>query len=251
MQERQLYETVLWIWIACAPVVLIALLFVSAPYGRHSRPGWGVALPRTVGWLVMESPALLVFGACYVLGDRLLVVSNLILTGMWALHYGHRALIYPFRLRGPDSGMPLGVVLMGFAFNVMNGYLQSRHLNTLAPPYPVGWLLDPRFLGGAALFVAGLTVNLHADNVLISLRAAGSYQVPQGGAFRWISCPNYFGEIVEWSGWAVATWSLAGLAFALWTVANLLPRALSHHRWYRERFDRYPPERRALVPFLL
>jgi protein-S-isoprenylcysteine O-methyltransferase Ste14 len=68
--------------------------------------------------------------------------------------------------------------------------------------------------------------------------------------YRWISCPNYFGEIVEWIGWAIATWSLAGLAFALWTAANLAPRARSHHQWYRESFADYPQERKALVPRL-
>jgi protein-S-isoprenylcysteine O-methyltransferase Ste14 len=68
--------------------------------------------------------------------------------------------------------------------------------------------------------------------------------------YRWISCPNYFGEIVEWIGWAIATWSLAGLAFALWTAANLAPRAHSHHQWYRESFADYPQERKALVPRL-
>ncbi len=35
------------------------------------------------------------------------------------------------------------------------------------------------------------------------------------------------------------------------TAATLVPRALAHHEWYRERFADYPPERRALVPFLL
>ncbi len=74
---------------------------------------------------------------------------------------------------------------------------------------------------------------------------------PHGGAFRWVSCPNYLGEIVEWIGWALATWSLAGTAFALYTMANLAPRAVAHHRWYRERFADYPPQRRALVPFVL
>ncbi|HSM13639.1 MAG TPA: hypothetical protein VLA66_06195 [Thermoanaerobaculia bacterium] len=54
--------------------------------------------------------------------------------------------------------------------------------------------------------------------------------------------------LVVWT--ALATWSLPGLAFALWTVANLAPRARSHHRFYRERFPGYPPERRALVPWI-
>jgi protein-S-isoprenylcysteine O-methyltransferase Ste14 len=66
-----------------------------------------------------------------------------------------------------------------------------------------------------------------------------------------VSCPNYLGEMLEWFGWALATWSIAGLAFALYTVANLLPRALQHHRWYRAKFADYPADRKALVPYVI
>ena len=85
------------------------------------------------------------------------------------------------------------------------------------------------------------------------LRAPGEtgYNIPRGGAFEWISCPNYLGELVEWTGWALASWSPAGLAFAVYTAANLVPRALSHHDRYRDRFPEYPPRRSALIPFLL
>jgi protein-S-isoprenylcysteine O-methyltransferase Ste14 len=69
--------------------------------------------------------------------------------------------------------------------------------------------------------------------------------------YRFVSAPNYLGELIEWTGWAVLTWSAAGATFAFFTAANLVPRALTHHRWYRETFDDYPPERRAIVPFLL
>ena len=44
------------------------------------------------------------------------------------------------------------------------------------------------------------------------------------------------------------TWSLAGLAFVLFTFCNLAPRALANHRWYRERFADDPPERKVLLP---
>jgi 3-oxo-5-alpha-steroid 4-dehydrogenase 1 len=74
--------------------------------------------------------------------------------------------------------------------------------------------------------------------------------VPHGGGYRFVSSPNYLGEILEWAGWAVAAWSPAGAAFAAYTIANLAPRAADHHRWYRERFPDYPPARRALVPFV-
>ncbi|HSJ85911.1 MAG TPA: hypothetical protein VK909_01800 [Anaerolineales bacterium] len=60
-------------------------------------------------------------------------------------------------------------------------------------------------------------------------------------------CPNYFSEIMEWFGWALVTWSLPDLAFALWTFANLAPCAHAHHKWYREHFKDYPAERKALL----
>ena len=66
-----------------------------------------------------------------------------------------------------------------------------------------------------------------------------------------MSCPNYLGEIVEWCGWALATWSPAGLAFAVYTAANLAPRAVSNHHWYLSHFPDYPRERRALIPFVV
>ena len=88
---------------------------------------------------------------------------------------------------------------------------------------------------------------------LRKLRAPGEtgYRIPHGGAFELVTAPNYLGEIIEWTGWAIASWSPAGLAFAVYTVANLAPRAVSHHRWCRERFPEYPARRKALVPFLL
>jgi 3-oxo-5-alpha-steroid 4-dehydrogenase 1 len=103
------------------------------------------------------------------------------------------------------------------------------------------------------LFAGGLLLNATSDLVLRGLRRPGEtgYRIPRGGAFDWVSCPNYLGEIVEWAGWALATWSLPGLAFAVYTTANLAPRAVSHHRWYQERFPDYPRQRSALVPFLL
>ena len=102
------------------------------------------------------------------------------------------------------------------------------------------------------LFVAGCAINRQSDFTLRRLRENGEagYSIPYGGFYRWVSSPNYFGEIIQWFGWALATWSLAGLMFAVWTAANLAPRALSHHRWYRESFVDYPPERKALLPRL-
>jgi protein-S-isoprenylcysteine O-methyltransferase Ste14 len=146
--------------------------------------------------------------------------------------------------------MPVFVVAMGVLFNLVNGYMNGRYLSTLSGGYSNEWLLDPRFVVGTLLFAAGLLINRRADATLRRLRRAdvGGYSIPYGGLYRWISCPNYFGETVQWIGWAIATWSPGGLAFAVWTAANLAPRARAHHRWYHERFPDYPPERKALLP---
>jgi protein-S-isoprenylcysteine O-methyltransferase Ste14 len=102
------------------------------------------------------------------------------------------------------------------------------------------------------IFFAGMALNKVSDHQLRLLgRGKDGYQVPHGLAYRWVSCPNYLGEIIQWVGWAIAVWSLAGWVFAIWTMANLVPRALAHHRWYRETFEDYPADRRALIPYIL
>jgi 3-oxo-5-alpha-steroid 4-dehydrogenase 1 len=252
MSQHILFNTLLLSWFALAVVTFVALLFVAAPYGRHTRQGWGPSVGSRLGWVIMEAPAALVFVLLFALGQHREAPSAWVFFVLWEAHYVHRAFVYPFSLRGTSKRMPLVVVGMAFLFNVVNGYFNGRYLFTLSGGYPAGWLADPRFVAGLALFLAGYIINRQADRTLRHLRQPGEsgYVVPQGGLYRWVSCPNYLGEIVEWMGWALATWSLAGLAFAVWTVANLAPRARAHHRWYREHFADYPPERKALLPGL-
>ncbi len=251
MPSFELHRALVLVELALAAITFVALRFVTAPYGRHVRPGWGPTLPARLGWLLMESPAALLFAALYALGARRAGAAPLALFALWELHYVYRAFVYPLRLRGRRP-MPLAVALLAIAFNVLNAYVNAPWVSTFGD-YPPRWLADPRFVAGAALFLAGLALHVSSDRALRRLRApeGTGYAIPQGGAFEWVSCPNYLGELVEWSGWALATWSLAGLAFALYTAANLAPRALAHHAWYRARFPDYPPGRRALVPFLL
>ena len=249
--EREFYSHLLLAWTAVGACAFVALQFLTAPYGRHSRPGWGPAIHRTTGWVIMESPAVVVFLACFLLSNRRADPVALVFLLLWLLHYVNRAFIYPFRLRGGELRMPVSVMAMGFLFNVMNGYLQGRGLFTLGPARGVEWFSDPRFIMGALLFLGGYALNQQSDAILRRLRTPGDsgYRIPYGGGFGLVSCPNYTGELVEWLGWAVLAWSPAGFVFFLWTAANLVPRARAHHRWYRERFAEYPVERKAVIPF--
>jgi 3-oxo-5-alpha-steroid 4-dehydrogenase 1 len=252
MNELSFFNWLVAIMFVLAAGVFIALFFVAAPYGRHSRAGWGPALNPRLGWVIMEATAPLVFLACYAAGPGRHGITEVVLLAMWELHYLHRAFVFPFSMRHRAGGMTLAVIGLGFLFNTVNAYLNGRYVFAFSGGFPADWLTRPTFIIGATLFAGGFIINRHADWTLRALRRPGEtgYKVPYGGLYRWISCPNYSGEIMVWIGWAVATWSLPGLAFAVWTAANLIPRARSHQRWYRERFPDYPERRKALVPLL-
>ena len=234
-----------------AALTALALLFLSAPYGRHARSGWGPTMTTRLAWVVMESPAVLAFLAVYSAGTHALELVPLALFAMWQAHYVQRTFVFPFTLR-PGGRTPVGVVAMGFVFNLLNAYLNARWLSEFGH-YETAWLWSPAFLCGLVLFVTGYRINRWADRVLTRLRAPGEtgYKIPRGGLYELVSCPNYFGELLQWTGFALAAGSLAAWSFVAFTAANLVPRAISHHRWYREKFPEYPRVRKAVVPFVL
>jgi 3-oxo-5-alpha-steroid 4-dehydrogenase 1 len=255
MISWKLFQLLLWIEFGSAILVFFVLFFVNAPYGRFNRKGWGPVIHSRAAWIIMELPAVLVILLMYLLAIPLPDSMSMLFLIIWEIHYFYRTFIYPLRMRGANKPFPVLLVLMAFVFNIINGYINGYALFSMK--YPVhthlNWLKDPRFILGVMLFFSGLAIHIRSDAILRELREnhRNTYQIPQGGFFRYVSCPNYLGEIIEWMGWALLTWSWPGLAFALFTIANLVPRAFSHHRWYREYFPDYPGKRRALIPFLL
>ena len=250
--EQQVFHILQTVGILTAAIVFIILFFIVAPYGRHIRTGWGPHINARAGWVIMEFPSALAISGFFLLGNGIQPTVAWIFIAMWLAHYGYRTLVYPFRLRAKNKTTPLTIVASAIVFNVFNGYLNGRYLGVHAGEYTITWLQQPQFIVGTLLFLTGWAINFHSDEILLKLRTANEqgYNIPHGGLYRWVSCPNYLGELIEWCGFALATFSIPGLVFALWTAANLVPRAHAHHRWYRETFNDYPPHRRAIVPYL-
>lgn len=252
MTESALYPTIAGLWAALAVVVFVALFFVDAPYGRFTRAGFGPRLNNRLGWMLQELPAAILFFLFYLAGDRRRELVPILLLLHYEVHYLHRALIFPFRLRGERRQTTWFVVALAIVFNAANTYFIARPIFTLEPGLPPDWFSDPRFLLGTLLFWLGFAVNKHSDHLLIHLRTAGEagYRIPRGGLFELVSSPNYLGEMIQWGGFALMCWNLGALSFLVWTVANLAPRAVAVHRWYRTEFPDYPSERKALLPFI-
>ena len=152
--------------------------------------------------------------------------------------------------------MPLAIIVMGIVFNLVNAYMIGGWLWYVAPPvtYPVSWLWSPLFILGTLIFFFGMAVNMWSDHIVRHLRRPGDkgHYIPYGGFYRYVTSANYFGEFMEWVGFAILSWSVAGAVFALWTFANLAPRARSIHRRYINEFgEKYSSlHRKYILPFI-
>ena len=251
--DKPTFDLLVWLWTVVALVVFLVLMFVTAPYGRHSNKNWGVTIPDRIGWFIMEVPALIIFLYFIITGTAQKTVTIWIVAALYVAHYINRAVIFPWRIRVRGKQMPLAIALMAVFFNFVNAGFLGYYAGSLHTHFTTEWLRDPRFIAGLVIFITGMVINISSDEKLIHLRKKknGDYQIPRGGYFEKVSCPNFYGEIIEWGGYAVLCWSLPAFSFFIWTFCNLVPRALAHHKWYKSHFADYPAERKAVFPYIL
>ncbi|MCF6171576.1 MAG: DUF1295 domain-containing protein [Bacteroidales bacterium] len=241
----------LYAWMGLAVVIFPILLRITVPYGRHTTNTWGPTLNNKWGWFLMEAPVVVVFSWYFFTGTAEKSGPVYFFYAMFMLHYFNRVFIFPLQIKNNGKRMPWLIVFMAVFFNYSNGFFNGYWFGTLSPPYDNSWFYDPRFIFGVGLFFTGMYINVTSDQTLLNLRKDGrkGYYIPYGGLFKYVSSPNLLGEIIEWLGWAMMSWCLPSFSFALWTLANLIPRALNHHHWYKRRFDDYPQNRKAVFPF--
>lgn len=236
-----------------ALVVFVALYFIKVGYGMFRSQAWGVTLDNKLAWMLMEAPVLVVMAWLWWQSERRFQPVALTFFLLFQLHYFQRSFIFPFLMKG-KSRMPVLIMLMGMLFNVLNGLMQGEWIFYLAPDdlYVSRWLVTPQFIIGTLLFFVGMYINCHSDYIIRTLRKPGDtkHYLPQKGLYRYVTSANYFGEIIEWTGWAVLTWSVSGTVFLWWTIANLVPRADAIWHRYHEEFGDQVGKRKRIFPFI-
>ena len=238
-----------------AVVVFVSLYFVDAGYGKFYTPKWGPTVDNHLGWFLMEAPVFVAILLLWWFSDRRTDSVRLVFLLLFELHYFHRSFIFPMRLRG-HGRMPLAIILMGVLFNTLNALMQGGWIFYVSPIdyYPADWLTSLPFIAGTAVFFAGMFINIQSDNIIRQLRKPGdtAHYLPRGGMFRYVASANYFGEFMEWVGFAILTWSWSGAVFALWTFANLAPRAARiYERYAREFPDDFDSAKvKRILPFI-
>lgn len=250
------FYTYLIVMAAIAVVVFVALFFVKAGYGLFTTKSWGLAINNKIAWCLMESPVFLVMLILWAFAPTdHKTITTLCCLLIFETHYFQRSFIFPFLLKG-NSKMPLSVMFMGVFFNILNALMQGGWLFYFSPAsmYSSDWLLTPQFICGTIIFFIGMYINIDSDRRIRNLRKPGDtkHYMPTGGMYNYVSSANYFGEFVEWVGFALLTWSWSGVVFAVWTFANLAPRANSISKKYAEMFGEEFTSRKVkrMIPFI-
>ncbi|MDA8558712.1 DUF1295 domain-containing protein [Flavobacteriaceae bacterium] len=236
-----------YLWILIALIVLPVNLIYKAPYGKHSTKKWGKSIDNKTGWILMELPALLTCPLIYFIIVEEINLSIVFII-FWITHYFNRTIIYPLRIKTKGKKIPIAIVASAFFFNIVNGVFNGYFL-TLVQFESIS---EFYLILGFIIFIIGFYINISSDNLLIKLRTnQKGYVIPNGKLFNYVSCPNFFGEIIEWLGFAIMTLNPGSLSFLIWTICNLIPRSKAHHKWYIENFENYPKKRKAVIPYLL
>ena len=243
-----LYNLILIPWLILAIISFLLLFKITAPYGKFSDRKYGVLINYKLGWFIQEIISPLFLFYFFYTGDIEKTFIHWFLIIIWVLHYINRSIIFPLRLK-KSSKMPISVILSAIFFNIINGFTNGYYLGNLAA-FSDEYFLNINFIMGLLFFIIGVSINVNSDNILIKIRNQNKgYQIPNGKLYNFISCPNYLGEMIEWIGFALMCWSLPSLLFAIWTIANLFPRAIAQHKWYKNKFD-YPSNRKAIIPYI-
>jgi len=233
------YYGVVWAMLALAVVVFFALQKITAGYGMMYDRRWGPTVGNRIGWVLMESPVFFAMALFWIFSPRRCEAAPAVMASLFMLHYFQRSFIFPFLIKGKGR-MPLAIIAMGVVFNLINSYMIGGWIFYIAPAdmYGPQWLLSWQFITGCIIFFTGMWINIRSDSIIRHLRKPGDtrHYIPRGGMFRYVASANYLGEFIEWAGYALLTWSLGGLAFTVWTFANLAPRARSIHQRYIKEF---------------
>ena len=146
------------------PLIFLSLVWVTAPYGRHFKHGWGPKLPNRTAWVLMEIPAVTVIAALVLISPQGHNLSALIPLSLWMMHYSYRTFLFPLLMRPSHKSFPAILVLFAVAFNILNGYnnsealVQSSHSQAAFP--------SSHFWIGSSIFVIGFLMHVDSDRII-------------------------------------------------------------------------------------
>jgi len=180
----------------------------------------------------------------------------ILLLCLWDLHFAKRCLEVLFVHRYGQPKVPVfesfgeQIVYLGFAAGC--GYCVHANLSV---PWRFGTPSTPVVALFSCVFLLGVVGNGICHWILARNDRKKGY--PDVFLFKLVTCPHYMCEVITWTAWLIITQTFASAVFLLSTIITLT--IFSRERWqqHRQFYDGkegrplYPPNRKALVPFIL
>ncbi|XP_045116643.1 3-oxo-5-alpha-steroid 4-dehydrogenase 1-like [Portunus trituberculatus] len=246
--DRELISAMCWGSIGL--VVASLILQDSSPSSRSTSSRF--LIPGRVARFLQDCPAFFIPMVLVARGKQKAYgsVVNQLCLGMFIMHFFQRCFISPLLMASqkPTRFLPF---LLAFLTQIYNGILHGVYFVNYYRYNDEEWFYKPNFYIGFVLFLYGMKINIGADSILRKSEMQSQLQLPKGGWFEKISCPDYFGEIVEMWGYALASLAPPALVLASTTTLLLAHRARQSHQWYLKKYEDYPRTRKAVFPFLL
>lgn len=207
-----------------------------------------IKISSRTGMLLLYTPAFLAgFTSFFVFpggGIRFLLLKSAI-----TLHFLKRVLEVLF-VHKYSGGMILdsAALISGFYFFGTASMIYNQHL-TVGFPEP---LIDLKY-PGLVLVLVGLYGNFHHHILLSKLREKDDdqgYKIPRGGLFDLVICPHYLFEIIVFLGFAFISQTLLSLSTAIGVALYLAGRSYVTRKWYLTKFENFPQNVKALIPYI-
>lgn len=105
---------------------------------------------------------------------------------------------------------------------------------------------------GFIVFLVGIIGNFYHHFLLSKMRKKGEkgYKIPKGGLFSLVICPHYLFEIVTFLGFSLISQTLFSFTSTLGTLFYLMGRSHATRKWYLSKFEDFPRNVKALIPFV-
>ncbi|KAK6138003.1 hypothetical protein DH2020_028257 [Rehmannia glutinosa] len=207
----------------------------------------GKVVPSKVGMIVIYTPAFVVGLSTFILfplGDFRFTLLRSAVTA----HFFKRVfeVLFVHKYSGSmDVEIMVPISLSYFSFSAITIY--NQHLMQSLPEPAI----DLKYIG-IPMFLLGIAGNFYHHYLLSKLRTKGDkqYKIPQGGLFSLVICPHYLFEILGFFGMCCMSQTLYAFSYTMGSTFYLMGRSYATRKWYKSKFEDFPKDVKALIPYI-
>ncbi|EYU38075.1 hypothetical protein ABFS82_06G158100 [Erythranthe guttata] len=204
-------------------------------------------VPSKLGMIVLYTPAFLAGVSSFFLFPVTDLRFNLLRSAV-TVHFFKRVLevLFVHKFSGSMDLEAMITISLSYLASASTMIYSQELVQGLPEP-----AIDLKYIG-VPLFLVGIGGNFYHHFLLSKLRtgAEKQYKIPQGGFFSLVICPHYFFEILGFFGICCISQTMYPFAFTMGTTFYLMGRSYATREWYKSKFEDFPKDVKALIPYI-